>query len=113
MGLRCNRFFEQQKPVEGSSEYQFEYKGADWYFASQDNLDKFKADPEKYAPQYGGYCAWAMASSKTAPGNAPFWTIHNDKLYLNYDQKVQDKWLADIDGFIEKADASWAQLEKE
>lgn len=105
-------FFDQQKPVEGSSKYQLEYKGADWYFSSQQNLDKFKADPEKYAPQYGGYCAWAMASSKTAPGKPPFWTVHNDKLYLNYDQKVQNTWLTDIDTFIEKADAIWAKMDK-
>tara|TARA_R110001583_G_scaffold51161_11_gene159774 strand:+ start:6267 stop:6722 length:456 start_codon:yes stop_codon:yes gene_type:complete len=105
-------FFDQQKPVEGSSKYQLEYKGADWYFSSQQNLDKFTANPEKYAPQYGGYCAWAITNSDTAPGNPPFWTVHNDKLYLNYDQKVQNTWLADIDTFIEKADVIWAKMEK-
>jgi YHS domain-containing protein len=106
-------FFEQHKPVEGDSKYQMEYKGADWYFSSQKNLDKFKSDPEKYAPQYGGYCAWAMASDKKAPGNPPFWTVHNDKLYLNYDQEVQDTWLADRDAFISKADIIWATMNKE
>jgi YHS domain-containing protein len=106
-------YFDQGKPVEGSSKYQLEYKGADWYFSSQTNLDKFNGDPEKYAPQYGGYCAWAMANDKDAPGNPPYWTIYNDKLYLNYDQKVLDTWRVDKESFIEKADAHWANKEKE
>lgn len=106
-------FFKQQKPVEGSSKYTLEYQGADWYFSTQSNLEKFKANPIKYAPQYGGYCAWAMSNNKTAPGNPPYWTIYNDKLYLNYDQSVLDTWHADKDGFIKKADAYWAKTEKE
>ena len=106
-------YFEKSKPIEGSSKYTFVYQGADWYFSSQSNLDKFKANPTQYAPQYGGYCAWAMSNGKPAPGNPPFWTIYNDKLYLNYDQNVLDTWRADKDGFIKKADAQWASLEKE
>jgi YHS domain-containing protein len=106
-------YFDQAKPVEGSSKYKLEYKGADWYFSSQANLDKFTANPEKYAPQYGGHCSWAMSKNKVAPGNAPFWTVYNDKLYLNYDQNVLDKWRADKDAAIKKADANWASMEKE
>ena len=106
-------YFEQAKPVAGSSKYSLEYQGADWYFSSQSNLDKFKANPIKYAPQYGGYCAWAMSNNKGAPGNPPFWTIYKEKLYLNNDQKVLDTWRADKDGFINKADANWAAKEKE
>ncbi|PKF60915.1 YHS domain protein [Psychromonas sp. psych-6C06] len=112
-GYDVTAYFDQQEAVEGSSKYKLAYKGADWYFASQSNLDKFTANPEKYAPQYGGYCAWAMSNNKTAPGNAPFWTIYNDKLYLNYDQKVLDTWRADKEQFIKKADANWANMEKE
>lgn len=106
-------YFTEKQAVQGDSQYSLEYKGADWYFSSQTNLDLFKNNPEKYAPQYGGYCAWAMSRGKTAPGNAPFWTIYNEKLYLNYDQKVLDTWRADKDAFISKADAHWAELEKE
>jgi len=106
-------YFEQAKPVEGSSKYKLRYEGADWYFSSQDNLEKFKADPVKYAPQYGGYCAWAMSNGKEAPGNPPFWTIYNDKLYLNYDQHVLDTWRPNKDEFIKKADAEWAKKDKE
>lgn len=106
-------YFTEGKPVEGSSKYTLKYKGADWLFSSAENLALFKNDPVKYAPQYGGYCAWAMSNDKRAPGNSPFWTIYNDKLYLNYDQNVLDTWRADKDAFIQKADLHWANLEKE
>lgn len=106
-------YFEQAKPVEGSLKYKLKYQGADWYFSSQANLDKFKAEPIKYAPQYGGHCAWAMSNDKAAPGNPPFWTIYQDKLYLNYDQNVLDTWRADKDAFIKKADLHWANKDKE
>lgn len=106
-------YFTEKKPVEGDSQYTIEYQGADWYFSSQKNLTLFKNNPEKYAPQYGGYCAWAMARGKTAPGNAPFWTIYKDKLYLNYDQKVLDTWRANKDSFIQQADLNWSKLDKD
>ncbi|WP_019614965.1 YHS domain-containing (seleno)protein [Psychromonas ossibalaenae] len=112
-GFDVVAYFSEQKPVEGSSKYTLEYKGADWYFSTQKNLILFKENPEKYAPQYGGYCAWAMARDKTAPGNAPFWTIYKNKLYLNYDQSVVDTWRADKDAFIKKADQHWAKMDKE
>ncbi|MEH6451903.1 MAG: YHS domain-containing (seleno)protein [Psychromonas sp.] len=106
-------YFSEQKPVKGDSDFSYEYQGADWYFSNQENLDKFKQNPEYFAPQYGGYCAWAMAGNKTAPGNPPFWTIYNDKLYLNYDQDVVDTWRDNKDEFIEQADVHWASLEKD
>jgi len=106
-------YFTEQKAVEGNSQYTLEYQGADWYFSSQEHLTLFKNDPEKYAPQYGGYCAWAMAVDKIAPGKAPYWTIYNDKLYLNYDKDVLDTWLADKDKFIKDADLVWSKLDKE
>lgn len=106
-------YFSEQKPIEGDSDFTLEYKGADWYFSNQDNLDKFKADPEYFAPQYGGYCAWAMARNKTAPGNPPFWTIYKDKLFLNYDQSVVDTWRANKDEFIKQADLNWSKLDKD
>lgn len=106
-------YFTENKPVEGNSKYQLEYNGADWYFSSEAHLTLFKNNPEKYAPQYGGYCAWAMATNETAPGKPDFWTVYNDKLYLNYDQSVQDTWVADKDGFIKQADLNWSTLDKE
>ncbi|NIP18325.1 MAG: YHS domain-containing protein [Xanthomonadales bacterium] len=98
------------KPVEGSSDHEYEWNGATWRFASADNLDAFKADPEKYAPQYGGYCAWAVAQGYTASTDPEAWEIVDGKLYLNYNDSVQAAWKKDIPGFIQKADTNWPGL---
>jgi YHS domain-containing protein len=100
-------YFEEGKPVKGDEAFAFDWNGAQWRFASAERRDKFAASPETYAPQYGGYCAWAAAQGYLAPGNAQFWTVRDGKLYLNYDRKVQERWLADPDGFIAKANANW------
>ncbi|QUJ69515.1 YHS domain-containing protein (plasmid) [Photobacterium sp. GJ3] len=101
-------YFTQGKAVEGQSQYQTRYMDADWYFSSQAHLDAFLADPEKYAPQYGGYCAWALGAKNTlAPGNPKHWTVHQGKLYLNYDASVRKQWLADRDALIQLADQRW------
>lgn len=105
-------YFIEGKPVKGSKDFSTEYQGAEFRFASQANLDAFLADPEKYAPQYGGYCAWAAAQNKTAPGKAEYWAIVDDKLYLNFSKKVQDDWNEDREGFITKADENWPDLLK-
>lgn len=105
-------YFTEGKPVKGSKDFSTEYQGAEFRFASQANLDAFLADPQKYAPQYGGYCAWAAAQNKTAPGKAEYWAIVDDKLYLNFSKKVQDDWNEDREGFITKADENWPDLLK-
>jgi YHS domain-containing protein len=103
-------YFEDGKPVKGSKEFALQQDGATWLFSSADNLDQFKQDPDAYAPQYGGYCAWAAAQGYTAPGSPQHWTVRGGKLYLNYDAKVQATWLKDPDGFIARADANWPAL---
>lgn len=100
-------YFTQGKPVKGSSTYSFKYKGAVWFFSTKENLEAFKANPAKYAPQYGGYCAWAIAQGKTASGDPKYWKIVDGKLYLNYDSDIQKKWEKDIPGFIKKANGHW------
>ncbi|WP_372741394.1 YHS domain-containing (seleno)protein [Neptunomonas sp.] len=100
-------YFTEHKPVKGNKRFVTEYKGAEWRFKSADNLAMFKADPEKYAPQYGGYCAWAVAMNDTAKGDPHQWTVHDGKLYLNYDTDIQAKWLKDKEGFINSADKNW------
>ncbi|MGI9316786.1 MAG: YHS domain-containing (seleno)protein [bacterium] len=109
-GYDVTAYFTEMKPIEGSKDFQTEYKGATWLFASQENLEKFLQDPEKFAPQYGGYCAWAAARGDTYKGDPEHWSLHNGKLYLNYDQEVQDKWIDDKDVFISQADARWPAL---
>jgi YHS domain-containing protein len=106
-------YFTEGKPVKGDSSFSLQHAGAQWHFASAANRDKFAAAPQRYAPQYGGYCAWAAAQGYTASGNPQNWKIVDDKLYLNYDSAVQKKWEQDIPGFIAEADKNWpAVLEK-
>jgi YHS domain-containing protein len=100
-------YFTEGKAVEGSSDHEVEWNGATWRFASAENAETFRADPEAYAPQYGGYCAWAVSQGKTASVDPEQWHIENGKLYLNYNADVQKTWLSDIPGFVEKADANW------
>ncbi|WP_237487070.1 YHS domain-containing (seleno)protein [Vibrio hippocampi] len=103
-------YFTQSKPVKGDSDYQYQWNGANWRFSSEQNLQAFKAEPEKYAPQYGGYCAWAVSQGYTAKIDPDAWSIENGKLYLNYNRSVQKKWLQDPQGNIAKADQHWPRL---
>jgi YHS domain-containing protein len=95
------------KPVEGNSDFKTKWKGATWYFASAENRDKFTAMPEKFAPQYGGYCAYAVSQNSTAKIDPEMWTIVDGKLYLNYSEGIQERWLADQTAFITAADKNW------
>ena len=103
-------YFTEGKPVKGDEAFTTEYMGAEFRFASAANRDAFLADPHAYAPQYGGYCAWAMADGKHAKGDARHWRIVDGKLYLNYNKSIQKKWDADIPGFIERADTEWSDI---
>lgn len=100
-------YFTQNKPVKGNDRYSLDWNGATWYFASAENRNRFKTDPEKYAPQYGGYCAWAVANGYTASTDPAAWRIVNGKLYLNYSLGVQEKWSQDIPGNIARGDKNW------
>jgi hypothetical protein len=86
------------------------YKDAKWLFATQADLDAFKGSPERYAPQYGGYCAYGTSQGHKAPTKPETWTIVNDKLYFNYNPKVKEMWLKDQQALIEKADKNWVEL---
>ncbi|MFT5774957.1 YHS domain-containing (seleno)protein [Hyphomonas sp.] len=103
-------YFETGAPAKGSKDFTAEYKGANFKFTSAEHRDAFIADPAAYAPQYGGYCAWAMADGKHAKGDAAYWKIVEGKLYLNYNSDIQGKWNADVPGFISKADTEWSAL---
>jgi YHS domain-containing protein len=100
-------YFTEGKPVKGSKDFTADYEGATWRFANAANRDVFQADPLKYAPRYGGYCAWAVSQGYTAKGDPRAWTIHNGKLYLNYDKKVRATWAKDIPGNVKKGDVNW------
>ena len=100
-------YFTEGRPIEGSSEFYHEWNGATWYFISAENRDKFIAEPEKYAPQYGGYCAWAVSQGYTASTDPEAWKIVDNKLYLNYSKSVQAQWEENIPGNISAADKNW------
>lgn len=103
-------YFTENKPVKGDKKFMTEYMGAKWHFASQENLDMFTQNPEAYAPQYGGYCAWAVAKGSTASGDPLQWSIVNDKLYLNYNADIQAKWSADKENLINQGDENWPDV---
>ncbi len=103
-------YFTAGQAVKGDDDFSVKYKNADWYFSSQENLDKFRHSPEFYAPQYGGYCAWAVANGYTASGDPLQWTLHDDKLYLNYDAKVRHRWTADKHNLIVLGDKNWPSV---
>jgi hypothetical protein len=106
-------YFTDGKPVAGVAEIRHEWNGAVWRFATPEHRDLFAADPAKYAPQYGGYCAYAVSKGYTADIDPEAWKIVDGKLYLNYDLEVQKLWEQDVPGHIRKADENWPRIEKE
>ncbi len=100
-------YFTQGRPVQGSKDFTHRWKGAEWRFASAENRARFAAAPEKYAPQYGGYCAFGVAGGYAVKIEPDAWSVVDGKLYLNYDRGVQASWKKDVPGYIRKADANW------
>ena len=103
-------YFTEGRPVEGSSKFTHDWNGATWRFSSAENRDLFAANPETYAPQYGGYCAWAVSQGYTASTDPDAWKIVDGKLYLNYNQSVQARWEGDIPGHISSANQNWPRV---
>lgn len=106
-------YFTQGMPVKGVEEFQEEWEGASWWFSSAENAELFRANPSKYAPQYGGYCAYGVAEDYLVKIEPDQWQIVDDKLYLNFDKKIQKRWQKDITGYIERADNKIEQLLEE
>lgn len=106
-------YFTEGEPVKGSSDFSTLYKNAQWYFSSKENLELFLNNPNQYAPQYGGYCAWAISEKNDfAPGDPNQWAIVDGKLYLNYDKKIKTLWDANQAVHIQQADKNWPNLIK-
>ncbi len=105
-------YFTLGKPVKGQDSLVHEWNGAKWKFSSQAHLDLFKASPEKYAPQYGGYCAYGVAQGYLVKVEPDQFTVRDGKLFLNYDADVQAKWLKDVPGYAKTADAKFTSLLK-
>lgn len=105
-------YFTEARPVKGSGDFTHEWRDATWRFANAANRDLFAADPEKYAPQFGGYCAWAVSKGYTAGIDPEAWRVVEGKLYLNYDKKVQAMWEEDTAGNIAAAQKNWPEILK-
>ncbi|MEO6452909.1 MAG: YHS domain-containing (seleno)protein [Ginsengibacter sp.] len=112
-GYDAVEYFKQNKAVKGSAENVYSWRDAKWHFSTKENLESFKASPEKYAPQYGGYCAYGLSEGHKAPTDPNAFTIVNGKLYLNYDLNVRKNWSENKEERIFTADKNWPNVKNE
>jgi YHS domain-containing protein len=105
-------YFTDGKPVVGKAEITHSWQGATWRFASTEHRDAFAKEPTRYAPQYGGYCAYGVAKGAKAKIEPEAFSVVDGKLYLNYDLGIRKDWEKDVPGFIAKANQNWPTLEK-
>lgn len=103
-------YFTESEPIKGKKEMTYEWEGANWYFASEKNRDTFKGTPEAYAPQFGGYCAFAVSEGELEEIDPMAWKIVNGKLYLNYDLETKEEWEAEQDERIKMAETHWSSV---
>lgn len=106
-------YFTDNKPVKGTAAYKFAYEGVTYEFASEAHRKAFVATPEKYAPQFGGFCAYGTAAGHKADIDPAAFTIVDGKLYLNYSTKVREIWKQDVPGYIHKADEAWPAVSQQ
>lgn len=109
-GYDAVAYFTENQAVKGNEDYELEWENANWRFSSAENLAAFQEDPERYAPQYGGYCAWAVSNGATAGVDPKQFSVVDDKLYLNYNANIQNQWVKEQDRRIELADEYWPTL---
>lgn len=100
-------YFTEAAPVQGSAEFTTRWRGAPWHFASAENRDLFLGDPDHYTPQYGGWCAFAMAQNAVVSTVPEAWSMTDGKLYLNLSVDVRTQWLDNIDEMLPRADTNW------
>lgn len=106
-------YFAEGRALAGRPEHAVEWQGARWLFASEENRRRFEEDPQAYAPQFGGYCAYAVSKGALAPTDPEAWTIVDGKLYLNFSPAVRERWAADREANISRAEANWPRLSGE
>lgn len=105
-------YFTRAQPTPGDPAYSYEWSGALWQFASAENRDLFAANPERYAPAYGGYCAWAVSGNSLAGIDPESWHIEDDRLFLNYSRRLNRRFVEDITERVQRADENWPPLKK-
>lgn len=106
-------YFHEMRPVKGSAEHTVQYRGSTFHFSSKANRDDFAATPEKFAPQYGGFCAFGTAGGYKAAIDPAQFSVIDGKLYLNYNRDVQAKWKTGLPGYIAKADQRWPEVSRQ
>lgn len=109
-GFDVVAFHREGRPVPGDPRFTHRWKDATWRFASAEARDAFAADPDRYAPAYGGHCSWAASQGYRASGDPRHWRIVSGRLFFNYDGRVHSTWLTNVPGFIAAADRNWPRL---
>jgi len=105
-------YFELNEPTRGVPQHHFTHKGSKFLFASAQNRARFAAEPEKFAPQFGGFCALGTANGYKVPTEPDAFKVVDGKLYLNYNRKVLDIWTKDQAGYIERANRNWPEVSR-
>lgn len=103
-------YFTEGKAVKGDDRISENWNGARWLFASEAHRALFRANPEHYVPQFGGYCAFAVSQNYTAQTDPDAWTVADNKLYLNFDQDTKKGWLLQRDQLIQQGHANWPDV---
>jgi YHS domain-containing protein len=109
-GYDAVSYFTEARPVKGSAQFEHQWNGVRWRFASSAHLKAFAESPEKYAPQYGGYCAYGVSRNHTVPGDPEAWKIVNGRLFLNYDKSVRVLWEKELPDVIRQGDSHWPSV---
>ncbi|MCH2232491.1 MAG: hypothetical protein MK111_24610 [Crocosphaera sp.] len=109
-GIDPVAYFLERQAVKGQEEFSYRWENTTWWFKSAENRDLFIQEPTKYAPQYGGFCAWAVSNNYTAPIDPEAWSIVDNKLYLNYNKRIQKRWSKNIESHITKGNYHWPQI---
>lgn len=105
-------YFTAKKAVRGSKEFETEWDGVKWRFSSAENRDAFVKSPTSFAPQYGGYCAYAVGIGQTAKGDPRQWKVVDGKLYLNYNRSIKSRWERKQSYYIKSGDKNWPKLSR-
>lgn len=103
-------YFADGRPARGTNQFRTVHQGVEYRFASAEHLATFRANPTRYLPQYGGYCAWAVSQGYTASADPTNWRIVDGRLYLNYNDEIQRRWEQDIPGHIRSANVNWPEV---
>ncbi|MFQ5937326.1 MAG: YHS domain-containing (seleno)protein [Acidiferrobacterales bacterium] len=106
-------YFTEGRAMKGNSEFAYSWRDAEWHFANARHRDLFVTDPQRYAPQFGGFCANGMSKGKVVAADPEAWTIIDGKLYIKFNKGARDRWRQDKTAKIKKANENWAKHQKQ